>query len=70
MTTKANNSKYIVASEDGTWHYSPVEAIDGVEAVKKSDSDWEASEGTEYFVYELVNSKPLILRAKKSLVEV
>lgn len=72
----AANTKrsFIVASEQGDWHYAPVEAESPEEAVRLSDEEAETAEGvsngTEFFVYELVSVNPAIIRAKVQLAPI
>lgn len=69
MATKAKKV-YLVASEDGSWHYAPQEAESPEEAIRLSDCDAETRDqiGTTHLVYELVSKTPHTFNTMVKLV--
>ncbi len=71
MAEKAAKEKsYVVASDDGSWHYLPVEASSPEDAVRQAEPEAETAGhlSSEYYVYELVSKDPTIILTKVQLV--
>jgi hypothetical protein len=66
----SNKTTYLVASDDGTWHYSPTVAESPEEAVRNSEpeSETQAQLDVSYAVYELVSPTPTVIDTKVALV--
>jgi len=68
----ASKKTYLVASDDGSWHYSPTVAETPEEAIFNSESEAGTVEqlGVTYLVYELATPNPVTVDTKVQLVRV